>query len=160
MTRAAVLSPWDIQPGETAKAYEAFAVYRDAGASRSLADTGRKLGKNLTTLGEWSSKNGWVERARAWDEHVIALANPRAAEAQAEALARHIQAGKDLQAWGAKVLPASEANATPADAIRAVKTGVDIERQGLGIPDRAPVDEKGEAVPNVIAIIRANTDDL
>lgn len=154
------LQPWDIRPDEPAKAYTAFAIYRDLGPGRSLEMVSRDGAGLLPNLKRWSAKYGWVERTRLWDEHVIALATPRAAEAQAEALARHIQAGKDLQAWGAKVLPASEANATPADAIRAVKTGVDIERQGLGIPDRAPVDEKGEAVPNVIAIIRANTDDL
>jgi hypothetical protein len=162
VAKAASLAPWDIRPDESAKAYAAFAVYRDMGPTRTLETLCRVHTTPLPTLKNWSGRFGWVERTRAWDEHVIALANPRAAEAQAEALARHIQAGKDLQAWGAETLPKATvaAQATPADAIRAVKTGIDIERQGLGIPDRAPVDEDGKAVTATIAIIRMDPDAL
>lgn len=59
--------PWEMQPGETAKAFEAFCVYRDMGASRSIAKVGQTLGKNTVTLEQWSIKNGWVDRATAWD---------------------------------------------------------------------------------------------
>ena len=58
---------WERQPGETARAFEAFCVYRDMGASRSHRKTGQKLGKNCTTIGEWSSKYEWVKRVAAWD---------------------------------------------------------------------------------------------
>ena len=59
---------WERQEGESAKAFEAFGVYRDLGPDRSIAKTGQKLGKNLTTLSEWSSKFEWVKRANAWDD--------------------------------------------------------------------------------------------
>jgi hypothetical protein len=111
-------------------------------------------------LNRWRQRNDWVARARAWDEHVAALANPKAAQAQADAMARHAQLGRDLQDWARDVLPVAKADAKAPDAIRAADVGVRIEREGLAIPDRAPVDEEGEAVPNVIAIIKASTDGL
>ena len=59
--------PWERQPGETARAYEAFAVYRDLGPDRSINKTARALDKNRTTIGEWSAKYDWVKRTEAWD---------------------------------------------------------------------------------------------
>lgn len=63
----AELDLWERQPGETARAFEAFCIYRDMGASRSHRKTGQKLGKNRTTIAEWSSKYEWVKRVAAWD---------------------------------------------------------------------------------------------
>ena len=59
--------PWERQDGETAKAFEAFAIYRDMGPDRSLRKVVQSLNKNLTTIAEWSSKYEWVKRAAAWD---------------------------------------------------------------------------------------------
>jgi len=58
-------------PGETAKAYEAFAVYRELETGqRSLERVSRTLHKSVTFLGRWSSKYNWVERAAAYDDHL------------------------------------------------------------------------------------------
>lgn len=62
-----VIDLWERQPGETARAFEAFATYRDMGTERSLRKTGQALNKNLTTIAEWSSKYEWVKRVAAWD---------------------------------------------------------------------------------------------
>lgn len=59
--------PWERQEGETAKAFEAFCVYRDLGIQRSIAKTGKSLGKTCAHLEAWSSKYNWVERATQWD---------------------------------------------------------------------------------------------
>ena len=59
--------PWERQDGETAKAFEAFAIYRDMGPDRSLRKVVQSLNKNLTTIAEWSSKYDWVNRVAAWD---------------------------------------------------------------------------------------------
>jgi hypothetical protein len=61
------VKPYDQQPQESAKAYEAFKVYLDQGPQRSIRATGRKLGKNRVTLEGWSSKWRWVERVKAWE---------------------------------------------------------------------------------------------
>lgn len=61
------IRPWDRQPGETSKAYEAFVVYRDMGAERTVRSVAERLGKSGTLIAGWSSKNGWVPRAAAFD---------------------------------------------------------------------------------------------
>ncbi len=58
-------------PEESAKAYAAFAVYRDLGPQRSLAkcaETYYGSSKNLAQIGLWSRKHAWVDRARAYDD--------------------------------------------------------------------------------------------
>lgn len=60
---------WERQEGETDKAYEAFALYRDMGAGRSLREVARKLNKSLTQITKWSTPNNWSERVSAWDDH-------------------------------------------------------------------------------------------
>lgn len=75
--------PWEKQPGETAKAYQAFCVYRDLGAGRSLSIAYERTGKGRSKTGErsgkteaprlwerWSSKYQWVERSQAYDRHI------------------------------------------------------------------------------------------
>ena len=68
-TRAAdaPAKPWEQQPGEGPRAFEAFAVYRGMGARRSYAKVGRKLGKSLTLISRWGQRHRWLERADAWD---------------------------------------------------------------------------------------------
>lgn len=61
------LKPWDRQPGETSKAYEAFSIYRDMGPKRNVRSVAEALGKSGTLITGWSGKYGWVARAAAWD---------------------------------------------------------------------------------------------
>jgi hypothetical protein len=59
--------PWDRQPNESPKAFEAFAIYRDMACQRSLAAAGWKLHKSRSLLSRWSAAHGWVKRVAAWD---------------------------------------------------------------------------------------------
>jgi hypothetical protein len=61
------LHPWDRQPGETSKAYEAFVTYRDMGPGRTTAKVAQALGKSTTVIHKWSSLHHWVSRSAAWD---------------------------------------------------------------------------------------------
>lgn len=63
----AELDPWDRQPGETSKAYEAFSIYRDMGANRTVRGTAEALTKSEQLIKGWSGKNNWVARAAAFD---------------------------------------------------------------------------------------------
>lgn len=79
------LRPWDCQPGETSKAYQAFVTYRDMGPDRSLRAVGQELDKSHQVLSRWSSQHHWVSRVAAWDSM------PGAAVAEAYAdMARRI----------------------------------------------------------------------
>ena len=64
------IAPWEQQPGESAKAFEAFAIYRDMGVERSVRKVTQRLNKSLTLIGKWSSRYNWPERARAYDRDV------------------------------------------------------------------------------------------
>ncbi len=73
---------WDRQAGESAKAFQAFGIYRDLGPARSLLRVGQELGKARALLERWSSKYSWTTRARDWDSEL----DRRAREAQAAAI--------------------------------------------------------------------------
>ena len=66
--------PWERQPKETDKSWEAFVKYRDMGAERSHVRLEQVLGKNKNYLAVWSKRNDWVERCAAYDNHVDQLA--------------------------------------------------------------------------------------
>ena len=61
------LKPWERQPDESAKAFEAFVIYRDMGLQRGVRKVGDQLHKSLTLMSRWSSQHNWPERAAAWD---------------------------------------------------------------------------------------------
>lgn len=61
----------DRQPGESARAYEAFTEYCLLGAARSLAGVGQKLGKSATLMGRWSAAHRWVDRAASYDTDLV-----------------------------------------------------------------------------------------
>ena len=57
--------------GETAKAYEAFCVYRELETGkRSLERVSEMLHKSVTVLARWSTANNWVERAAVYDDYL------------------------------------------------------------------------------------------
>lgn len=60
--------PWERQPDETPKPFEAFCIYRDLGTNRSIAQVAAKLSKSEQLMKRWSAANNWVERAAAWDD--------------------------------------------------------------------------------------------
>ena len=43
--------PWERQKGESEKAYEAFAAYRDMGPERSITKVSQSLNKTRTLIG-------------------------------------------------------------------------------------------------------------
>lgn len=75
-----MINDWDQQENETARAYEAFCVYRNLGTARTLekawaifAPEGEKNLPMPSTFQGYSSRHQWVKRARAWDSHVLEL---------------------------------------------------------------------------------------
>lgn len=67
MTDQDDIRPWDRQPGESSKAYEAFVTYRDLGHDRTVPKVAGQLGKSQALMTRWSSQHNWVSRSSAWD---------------------------------------------------------------------------------------------
>jgi hypothetical protein len=71
--------PWNQMPGEGDSAYRAFLAYRDLGPGRtrigavqvlrerSIVEPGKGVGGRYQV---WASGFKWLERARAWDNHL------------------------------------------------------------------------------------------
>jgi len=80
--------PFEQQPKESAKAFEAFSVYLKMGTERSLAAVGRRLGKSEGLMQRWSSRFDWPARVQAHGAYLAtiereateALARGKAAE--------------------------------------------------------------------------------
>ena len=73
-----VKEPWTRMEGETAKAYQAFCLFRDLGPTRShrlvaevLVEEApeRKVETVISQLKGWSVKYRWVARAETYDEY-------------------------------------------------------------------------------------------
>jgi hypothetical protein len=145
--------PWDRRPGESARAYEAFRRFRDAGPLRTfdviVTDTDRR-----TTLLDWSGRNDWRDRAAAWDDEVHRTDDLRRLEELRGMHDRHQRAGRLAMM---KALAALQ-NVEPGDippyaAARLLELGARLERDTLivsveelqGVP-AAPVEDPWEAV--------------
>lgn len=151
MARSNKPKPWERKEKETVRAYEAFCVYRDMGPERSIAKTGQKLGKNTTTLSEWSSRNDWVKRAAAWDDEQDKIAREIAQKEMANEIRRmrkrQAEAGKFMQIKAIKALNRiAEEDIKPGDISRLVDIGSKLERLARGDVGEVIEERQGEAV--------------
>lgn len=124
---------WERQPGETTRAFEAFVIYRDLGAGRSHRKTGQQLGKNLTTIGEWSVKYDWMKRVAAWDAEQDRIArNEMLAEMTATRKKQRRQAQR-MQEKGMELLESiSLGDAKLSEIVSLLKAGMEQERIAIG----------------------------
>lgn len=58
---------WQRLPSDTDKSFEAFVLYRDMGANRSLKSVSETLSKSIALINRWSAANNWQERVAAFD---------------------------------------------------------------------------------------------
>lgn len=64
---------WDKLPSETDRQYKVFTSYLRLGKDRSLAKVGEEWGKSgvPSNWEKWRSMHNWVERATAYDAHLV-----------------------------------------------------------------------------------------
>ena len=143
--------PWERRKGETARAYEAFTVYRDMGAGRSINKTAQNLTKNRTTIAEWSSKHEWVKRVAAWDAEQDRIARQAQIDEIKKMRKRHADLANAMLVKAAKALqriPEDEIKAT--DVSRMVDTAAKLERISRGdVGDVIEERDGGMATPAV-----------
>jgi len=75
---------WSRQPGESARAFQAFEHYRDLGPERSVTKVAQALDKSRTLIGRWSSEHDWVSRVEGLEA--------RDAMLQHDAVQEHLRA--------------------------------------------------------------------
>ncbi|HYK34705.1 hypothetical protein [Alloacidobacterium sp.] len=82
---------WERQPDESAKAFHAFCLYRDAGIQRSLTQVAQMLHVSKQAVGRWSRQHRWVRRALEWDNYEAARINEQTLQQQVQLRARMMQ---------------------------------------------------------------------
>lgn len=125
--------PWERQPNETPRAYEAFTVYRDLGRGRSIAKAARKEGKAKVTWEKWSRANNWVERVAAWDAEQDRISRQAQLDDIKKMRKRHADLASAMLIKAARALqriPEDEIKA--ADISRMVDTASKLERISRG----------------------------
>ena len=89
--------PWERQKVESAQAFEAFFLYLEMGGSRSLRAVSQELGKSKTLIDRWSRTYKWVERCRAWDNHLQYEAKKAAITEVRNMTKRHVTMAQQIQ---------------------------------------------------------------
>lgn len=90
-------SPWDKQPDESAKAFEAFETYLKMGTYRSFAKVGKALGKTRQAFEGWAVRFRWAERIHAWDAEQARVRLEKHAKELEEMRERHRKTAKGIQ---------------------------------------------------------------
>lgn len=117
------------QPGESAQAYEAFAIYRDMGSNRSLRVVAEQLSKSDTLIKRWSREKKWGERCRAYDNHLDDVARQEALRKYKKMRTRHIGIALQLQEKAlAELKNLPDGSMTPKDIIQFLDKATELER--------------------------------
>lgn len=83
---------FDRLPKESAKAFQAFTIYRDLPIDeRSLQMVSQRLGKNRSLCARWSAQFQWMDRAKAWDSKQDQIRRTRLAAEREKMFDRQLQ---------------------------------------------------------------------
>lgn len=149
--------PWERQPGEGTKAYEAFAIYRDMGSDRSIAKVADKLGKSEALLHRWSSRYDWVRRVASWDDELARQTARELMRDMAKTRARQRKQAIKMQLKAIQLMESiNQGDAKLSEIVSLMKLGMEQERICLGDVGEVIEDRSGEAVPAVQIYIPDN----
>lgn len=148
-------------PEESAKAFEGFTTYLSMGSGRSLQKAADQLGKSKDLLERWSSKYFWVERCAIFDKEREMELLDDLKEVARKANLEHVKLAQEMVALGMarfKMIDKNNFRKSEIPIYEArllVQTGVQMERDGLGIADQIKVDLQsgGKAITGVVVEI-------
>lgn len=127
--------PWERQPGETERSYAHFALYRDLGRIRTLAQAAETLALNPSYLRGVAAAAQWADRAAAWDREQDRLFGERAAVQRRDMATRHAKlATAFLAKVAARLRDLEPADLTPADLAKWTDMATKLERAAYGEP--------------------------
>lgn len=135
------LLPWERQPTESTKAFEAFARYRDMDAGeRSLRKVAEALAKSGALISRWSAEHRWVDRVTAYDADVDRRWRASLIARRRRATDRHLGiAVAAQQKIAARIVGMDAEKLTVTELTRLLDVAVRIERDALGEPIRHEV---------------------
>ena len=143
---------WDKQKGETAKAFESFAAYRDLGPMLRTHNKVHEItGAHIRTIQEWSGKHKWVERVEAWDAYNDKKRQVENLEKVNAMNDEQFSLGKALLVKAAKALtriPDDEIKAS--DIARMVEVGSKLQRISLGAANEVVEERDGGKALNPV----------
>lgn len=121
--------PWERQKGESEKAFEAFAAYRDMGSERTISAVVKKLEKSRTLIDRWKERWDWQERVRAYDNELEKEARAKAVKGRKDMTERHIKIAMQVQKKALEALASlSVEDMSPKDVKEYIKMATDLER--------------------------------
>ena len=121
--------PWERQKGESEKAFEAFAAYRDMGPERTISAVVKKLEKSRTLIDRWKERWDWQERVRAYDNELEKEARAKAVKGRKDMTERHIKIAMQVQKKALEALASlSVEDMSPKDVKEYIKMATDLER--------------------------------
>ena len=133
MKRTDSLYPWERQPGESEKAYEAFLVFKNAGPGRTIISVSRKLQKSYTIIRRWYKAWDWKTRVEAFDRENDRAEQERLQKEHVAMLKRHMKISTAVQAKALKALEGMEPEELrPADIRDFLRYGVELEKETRG----------------------------
>ncbi len=147
-----ILEPelWERQLNESPQAFEAFAKYRDMGASRSLAKVSRELCKSKALMERWSVDHDWVKRVAAWDAEKDRVARETQLKDIVAMRERHAAIAKKMLDTADNALSNINPNDVSTNEIaRLVEIASKLERISRGDVGDVIEERAGEAVPAV-----------
>jgi len=97
MQKSSDTKPWERQPKEGEKPYEAFVLYRDMGEGRALNAVAAKLQKSYTLIRRWKDTWNWEERVRAYDNELQKQVHKEAVKKTRDMANRHITVALKMQ---------------------------------------------------------------
>jgi hypothetical protein len=121
--------PWERQKGESEKAFEAFAIYRDMGQERTIAAVVKRLEKSRALIDRWKDRWEWKERVRAYDNELEREARAKAVKDRKAMTDRHIGIAMQLQKKALEALNSLSVEDMSAKDIKEyIKMATDLER--------------------------------
>lgn len=131
---------WERQPNEGEKAYSHFAMYRDLGRTRTLAQAAETLSLNPGYLRGVAAANHWTDRAAAWDREQDRLYAEQMAAKRRDMASRHAKVATAFLAQVAQRLRTLDpSDLTPGDLARWVDVATKVERAAYGEPTMVAV---------------------
>lgn len=149
--------PWERQPNEGPKPYEAFTIYRDLGKERTLPKVAEQLQKSVGLISRWSRENKWVERVNAWDDEADRQAAQKQLKDIANARVRQRKQAVKMQLKALQLLESiNQGDAKLSEIVSLMKLGMEQERICLGDVGDVIEERSGEAMPAVQIYIPDN----